>query len=140
MIEDISESETVEEEPGLVKRPGDCGSVSNQEAWLLIKDDVNTNFDLCFGLSTPCTSIFGVNERCASRCMRDTYGFSALCSRNFGIMAACGYDNCKWPCISGDPNAPSCVECNERECGATFHEATGIFLECQQYRNCNGVY
>jgi hypothetical protein len=91
---------------------GDCGSASDQAAWasLTLADDVNT----CAGLSSSCTSaIKGIDAECVGDCMATNFGFSDTCSPAFGNLAACGFNNCKLPCISGDPNKKSCVKCNE---------------------------
>jgi hypothetical protein len=102
-----------EPEPEREVLPGDCGSISDQDVWLSIKDSFNDKMNDCAGLDTDCTSIFGVDEECVGECMVRKYSFSYDCGYNFGLMAGCGYLNCKWPCISGNPHDPDCMECNE---------------------------
>ena len=70
----------------------------------------------CAGLKKApykCTTIFAVNGTCVDECMTNEYGFTANCSTAFGNMGVCGFNNCKAPCISGDPENAACVKCNE---------------------------
>merc|ERR1711907_912531 len=97
-------------------------------------DDMN----VCSGLSSGCTSIFKMNADCVSDCMAKTYGFSAPCSKDFGALAKCGFDNCKGACISGDPDNKNCVTCNEQKCSPAFYKTAGLTIDCKYVQNCNG--
>jgi hypothetical protein len=89
----------------------DCSSDADQAAWASVSPNFGTDVSACAGLSTPykCTSIFKMNGPCVASCMQKTQSFSASCSAAFGDLAVCGFKNCKSACITGDPNAPSCV-------------------------------
>jgi hypothetical protein len=58
---------------------------------------------------------------CVSECIEETFGFSEDCAPAFGNLAKSGFDNCKSACLDGNPNAKSCVTCNENTCDPAFH-------------------
>ena len=39
--------------------------------------------------------------------------------------------------FSGDPDAESCVTCNEQKCSPAFHSSTGFEVQCKYDKDCN---
>jgi len=116
----------------------DCTSDADVAAYAAIADTFSSTVNDCAGLSSGCVSIFkGIDQDCVNTCI-ESKGFSSTCSPAFGELAACGFSNCKADCISGDPDAESCVTCNENNCDPTFHAETGFTLGCKYVDNCNG--
>lgn len=116
----------------------DCTSDADAAAYAAIADTFSTTVDDCAGLSSGWVSIFkGIDQDCVNTCI-ESKGFSSTCSPAFGELAACGFSNCKTDCVSGDPDAESCVTCNENNCDPTFHAETGFTLGCKYIDNCNG--
>ncbi|MBW2191550.1 MAG: hypothetical protein JRG93_18580, partial [Deltaproteobacteria bacterium] len=63
---------------------------------------------------------------CIAECISDETGLSTECTSCYGLITACAVGTCLEPCAPPNSNSPECAECSLENCGF-FDACLGIW-------------
>eukprot|EP00933_Yihiella_yeosuensis_P005113 TRINITY_DN109560_c0_g1_i1.p1 TRINITY_DN109560_c0_g1~~TRINITY_DN109560_c0_g1_i1.p1 ORF type:complete len:174 (+),score=27.00 TRINITY_DN109560_c0_g1_i1:53-574(+) len=128
--------------PVLAHGSSDLSSTACNDAdhaiWEKEKGTMNAWMKTCILKGAPgvnwtqhCINSFGHREnpnggsKCMANCVHLREQFSISCSKCFGDMSQCTYDNCAMKCLN--PVAKMCTDCIEKyKCQITFSACSGF--------------